>query len=115
VEDMAKGLVACALKGNIGEAYNLASGVETSILELANTINELTSNINNIILNPARDWDRSGKRFGSTLKSSEQLNFVASTSIAVGLLKTIEWTKINSELISQNIIKHDFMMNQLIK
>ena len=115
VEDMAKGLVACALKGNIGEAYNLASGVETSILELANTINELTSNSNNIILNPARDWDRSGKRFGSTLKSSEQLNFVASTSIAVGLLKTIEWTKINSELISQNIIKHDFMMNQLIK
>lgn len=115
VEDMAKGLVACALKGNIGEAYNLASGVETSILELANTINELTSNSNNIILNPARDWDRSGKRFGSTLKSSEQLNFVANTSITVGLLKTVEWTKINSELISQNMIKHDFMMNQLIK
>ena len=43
VEDMAKGLVACALKGNIGEAYNLASGVETSILELANTINEINS------------------------------------------------------------------------
>ena len=37
---------------------NLASGVETSILDLARTINELTGNTTPLDLRPARDWDR---------------------------------------------------------
>jgi dTDP-D-glucose 4,6-dehydratase len=65
-------------------------------------------------LRPARDWDRSGKRFGSTVKSSEQLNFLASTSIEVGLKKTIEWTRMNESLIEQNISNHDFFMSKII-
>ena len=35
VDDIARGLMACALRGGAGEVYNLASGVETSILDLA--------------------------------------------------------------------------------
>ena len=31
VEDMARGLIACALNGVPGEVYNLATGVETKI------------------------------------------------------------------------------------
>lgn len=113
VEDMAKGLVACAEKGQPGEAYNLASGIETSIRDLAGYINEITGNSTLVDLRPARDWDRSGKRFGSTVKSSEQLNFVASTSIEVGLKKTIEWTRMNENLIKQNISNHEIFMHQL--
>ena len=44
VEDMARGLIACALRGEPGEVYNLASGAETTIRELAELINELTGN-----------------------------------------------------------------------
>ena len=40
VEDMARGLMACATKGAPGEVYNLATGRETTILELATLINE---------------------------------------------------------------------------
>ena len=40
VEDIARGLIACAERGEPGEAYNLASGVETSILDLAELIND---------------------------------------------------------------------------
>ena len=40
VEDMARGLMACALRGAAGGVYNLATGRETSILELATIINE---------------------------------------------------------------------------
>ena len=35
VEDIARGLMRCASAGKPGDVYNLASGVETSILELA--------------------------------------------------------------------------------
>jgi nucleoside-diphosphate-sugar epimerase len=41
---MARGLMACALRGEPGEIYNLASGVETTIRELAERINDLTGN-----------------------------------------------------------------------
>ena len=68
VEDMARGLMACALRGKPGEVYNLASGVEINIRELAETINALTGNPTPVDLRPARDWDRSGKRYGSTEK-----------------------------------------------
>src|SRR5688572_27015762 len=38
VEDIARGLAACALRGTPGSVYNLASGVETPIRELAEHI-----------------------------------------------------------------------------
>ena len=69
VDDMARGLIACALRGEPGEVYNLASGVETTIRELAELINELTGNPTPIALTPARDWDHSGQRYGDPTKA----------------------------------------------
>ena len=113
VEDMARGLVACAEKGEPGEVYNLASGVETTIGELAIIINELTGNETPVDLWPARDWDRSGKRFGSTEKSKACLNFTADVNIREGLAKTVEWTKSNREIIKRVISSHDAMLRQV--
>ena len=109
---MAKGLVACSQKGQPGEAYNLASGVETSIAELAGIINEITGNKTPVDLKPARGWDRSGKRFGSTKKSTEKLGFTASVSISEGLSKTVKWTQDNESLIKRTMSNHDLMMQQ---
>ena len=93
-----------------GEAYNLASGVETSIFELANLINVVTGNKTPVDLRPARDWDRSGRRFGSTVKSSEKLGFSAEVGIADGLERTIEWTKANSVLIESVMVRHEYFL-----
>ena len=106
VEDMARGLQACAVHGEAGEVYNLATGCETTILDLANTINELAGNTTPIKLKPARDWDRSGKRFASTYKSLQQLDFKANIKIKDGLAKTVEWTRQNSLLINNQIDRH---------
>ena len=111
VEDLVRGLVACAEKGLPGEAYNLASGVETSIFELANLINVVTGNKTPVDLRPARDWDRSGRRFGSTVKSSEKLGFSAEVGIADGLERTIEWTKANSVLIESVMVRHEYFLS----
>jgi len=99
VEDMARGLMACALSGDPGEIYNLASGVETSILELATRINSITGNKTPIALMPARDWDRSGQRFGDPAKAREKLGFVATVAHEDGLRRTIDWTRESRELI----------------
>lgn len=110
VVDMARGLVACAEKGHPGEAYNLASGSETSIHDLAHMINAITGNMTPVDMRPARDWDRSGKRFGATEKSKEQLGFSANVLMEEGLQKTIAWTKKNQEFIQRTISNHDVMM-----
>jgi UDP-glucose 4-epimerase len=113
VEDMARGLVACAENGEPGEAYNLASGVETTIGDLAHTINKITGNITPLDLRPARDWDRSGKRFGATEKSKVKLGFNAQVSIYEGLKKTIDWTKSNQNYIKSTMSNHDIMVRQI--
>jgi UDP-glucose 4-epimerase len=112
VEDMARGLMACALHGCAGGVYNLATGCETSILELATIINEYTGNTTPLDLRPARDWDRSGKRFASTEKAARELGFSAQVNIRDGLRRTVEWTRANRELIQRSIARHDKLMTQ---
>lgn len=114
VEDMACGLMACALKGAAGEVYNLATGRETSILELATLINEFTGNKTQLDLRPARDWDRSGKRFASTEKSERELGFKSQVEIREGIRRTVEWTRTNREVIQRNIAKHGKLMAQVV-
>ncbi len=113
VEDMARGLIACAEQGVPGEAYNLASGVETSILDLSKMINEMTGNATPLDLRPARDWDRSGHRFGSTSKSREKLGFVAQVGIREGLGRTISWTRENKAMIVRIMKSHQHFVPEV--
>jgi nucleoside-diphosphate-sugar epimerase len=106
VDDIVCGLMACALSGEPGEVYNLASGVETSILDLARAINHLTGNPTPIDGAPPRDWDRSGKRFGSQAKAKAQLGFEAKVALTAGLRRTIAWTVANLPLIERCMAKH---------
>jgi nucleoside-diphosphate-sugar epimerase len=62
-------------------------------------------------MKPARDWDRSGRRFGSTEKSKREIGFEAEVLIDEGLKRTVEWTKANAALIESRMGKHDYFMN----
>jgi nucleoside-diphosphate-sugar epimerase len=106
VEDIAQGLLACALRGESGGTYNLASGRETSILELAELIVELSGHGAPIEGAPKRAWDHSGKRFGSTERAAHALGFRASTDLRAGLETTIAWTRNNLTLIEGCIGRH---------
>jgi len=106
VEDIVRGLLLCAVAGKPGEVYNLASGVETSILELAKLVNGLTGNPAPLDFRPPREWDRSGKRFGSTEKAKRMLGFEARTLLRAGLERTIAWTREHLRLIDRCIGKH---------
>ena len=115
VEDLVEGLLRCALLGEPGEAYNLASGVETSIRDLAEAINRLTGNDTPVDLRPARDWDNSGRRYGDPSKSKAKLGFAAATSLEDGLRRTIEWTRTNRDLIARCMAQHEVFMRVLAK
>jgi UDP-glucose 4-epimerase len=113
VDDIVEGLSACAHRGRPGEVYNLASGVETPILDLARVINELTGNPTPIGFAPAREWDRSGKRFGAPGKARDELDFTAGTSLRDGLQRTIAWTRANRDTIRRCMLQHARFIPQL--
>lgn len=113
VEDMARGLMACATRGRPGDVYNLASGAETSVRELADVINEVTGNTTPLDVRPARDWDRSGKRFGSTEKSRREIGFAATTPLRAGIEATVAWTLAHKPLIERCIAQHAYFMARL--
>jgi nucleoside-diphosphate-sugar epimerase len=115
VEDIVDGLLACAASGKPGEVYNLASGQETSIVRLAEMINEMTGNPTPATFLPGREWDRSGKRFGSTVKAMDELGFTAKTGIREGLKLTIDWTVENMEMITASILQHESQLEELAK
>ena len=106
VEDICRGLMACARHGQPGEVYNLASGLETSIRALAESINRLTGNPVPVALAPARPWDHSGCRYGNPDKAKRELDFAAAVNLEDGLKRTIAWTREHLPFIERCMAKH---------
>lgn len=106
VGDVVTGLQLCAERGSPGEVYNLASGRETTIRELADRINVITGNPKGVLFVEGRRWDRSGHRFGSPEKACKAVGFTAEVGLEEGLRKTIAWTKENLPFIDTCIQKH---------
>jgi nucleoside-diphosphate-sugar epimerase len=113
VKDIVDGLLRCAAVGKPGEVYNLAGGAETSILELANLINSMTGSSTPVVIGPRRDWDHSGRRFGSTEKAKEALGFEVRVGLKQGLAETVSWTRENIERIDACIAKHEQFSREL--
>lgn len=113
VNDLTDGLIASAINGEAGGVYNLATGLETPIKKLAESINNIVGSKVAIDYTPARNWDRSGKRCGATEKAEREIGFKAKISLEEGLHDTIEWTKNNIELIMRQMMQHKFHMPEL--
>lgn len=113
VEDVARGLLACAERGAPGDVYNLASGVETTIRDLAEQIVELSGSSSELEIAPRRPWDHSILRFGSPEKARQELGFEAAVPLEEGLRRTIAWTRENLELVERCISKHKRQLAQV--
>jgi nucleoside-diphosphate-sugar epimerase len=112
VDDIVNGLLLCATDGAPGGVYNLASGAETTIRDLAVLVNEVTGSDLPIEYGPRRSWDHSIKRFGSPDKAKRELGFSAQVELRDGLERTVEWMRANMELIDRCIARHAGRMAQ---
>lgn len=107
VSDIVAGLICAATVADIeGDVFNLASGAEVTIRELAETINQMAENTTPVQYLPQRNWDRSIHRFGSTEKSSQVLGFRAQKQFRAGLRETVDWTRANLDFIDTCVNKH---------
>jgi nucleoside-diphosphate-sugar epimerase len=106
VDDIVRGLLLCAVRGDVGEVYNLASGVETTIRELADEINRCVEPPAEIQVAERRSWDHSGNRVGSTDKARSRLGFDVEVGLRDGIRRTIDWTRSSLGLIDAAIEQH---------
>jgi nucleoside-diphosphate-sugar epimerase len=91
VSDVAAGMV-LALRADVapGSTYDLASGVETSIGDLAVMINDIAGNGAGVQLVPRRAWDRTARRRTSIERARRELGYEPAVALADGLVKTYE-------------------------
>lgn len=92
VDDIVNGLMAMGVvKSAIGEAINLGSGRETSVIDMANMVNDLTGNENGIIYVNRREWDTKTRLLASIDKAQNILRYKPRTPFKKGVEKTYKW------------------------
>ena len=92
--DMVKGILKIAhFSGLSGEVFNLGSGKEMEIIELARTVLELTNSDSEIEFHPLPQ-DDPRRRCPDTSKAERILLWNVATPLKEGLNKTIAWLKV---------------------
>jgi len=74
-----------------GDIFNIATGIKTSILEIANTINFHCKNNSEIIFEKPRKWDHVIHRQANIDKIKSLLGFTPKIGIDEGIKKTCDW------------------------
>ena len=96
VDDIVDALLRAGYFDNvIGQEMNIASGVETRILDMATRVNELTGNKAGIITAPKRTWDTKNRLLASIDRAKTLLGYEPKMDFDDGLRKTIEWFRVN--------------------
>lgn len=103
VGDIVDGLLrAGALESAVGQEFNLASGVETKIGDLARMINEATGNNAGIKFAARRKWDTKSRLLASIDRARELIGYEPKTKFEQGLQNTIQWFRDNWDKIESS-------------
>lgn len=100
VSDIVDGLLrAGVMESAIGQEFNLASGAETRIGDLADMINKATGNKAGTLVASQRKWDTKSRLLASIDRARELIGYDPATPFEEGLQNTIQWFRDNWSLI----------------
>ncbi|TET41291.1 MAG: NAD-dependent epimerase/dehydratase family protein, partial [Elusimicrobia bacterium] len=100
VEDVVDGTLRLGVSPEaIGEAFNLASEVETKVIDIANMVNEITGNHKGVEFVARRDWDKIIRRRASIEKARRVLGYKPKIKMKDGIERTYDWIVENHDKI----------------
>lgn len=108
VEDTVRGTMLAGQKEEaLGQAFNVGSEEEVTVLELAHLIRDLCASNSEVVRIPYRDYygqsyEDTMRRRPDMTKSKEVLGFEPQVPLREGLKRTIEWCKQNYALTRPN-------------
>jgi len=85
----------------IGQEFNLASGKETRIIDLANMINKAVGNTAGVKYVNRRKWDTKNRLLASIEKAKKLVGYKPRMEFKEGLVNTIQWFKENWDKIEK--------------
>jgi UDP-glucose 4-epimerase len=91
VHDIARANVLAAQSPVTDEVFNVASGEETSLRQLAEMLQKVMGADNGLEFGPARKTNPVSRRLASTEKAADLLGFNAAVSLEEGLRGLVEW------------------------
>jgi nucleoside-diphosphate-sugar epimerase len=104
VGDLIAGMVAAAATPDAhGLAFNLGTGIETRVIDLALAIVAGCNSASKIVYAPRRAWDHSLRRQANVDRATKVLGFHAGVSLDEGLGRTIEWFRCHHDDIAGSI------------
>jgi nucleoside-diphosphate-sugar epimerase len=96
VGDIVDGLLAMGVEPKaVGEAINLGSGKDHTVLEMAKLINNVSNNESGMKFVERRDWDVKTKLLSSIEKAKRLLDYSPKVSFGTGIDKVHDWFSAN--------------------
>ncbi len=103
VEDIVDGTLRLGIIPEaVGDAFNLASEKETTVMEIANLVNEITGNDAGVKIVPRRGWDTITKRRASIEKAHRVLGYEPKMKVQDGIKYVYQWILDNREHIEES-------------
>lgn len=104
VDDLVDGLLRCgSVKSASGEAFNLGTGIQTRVRDLAHAILIATSSSSEITFAPRRTWDHSLRRQADISKARELLGLAPAVHLEHGIAETVAWFTAEQRRIEETI------------
>jgi UDP-glucose 4-epimerase len=97
VEDIARANLLAATTDVTNEVFNIASGVETSLAELAQQLLAVMGSELLVEFGPERAVNKVSRRLADTTRARELLGFEARVSLEEGLGRLVEWWRAERE------------------
>jgi nucleoside-diphosphate-sugar epimerase len=106
VDDLVSGLLAAAGRPEArGEAFNLGTGVQTRIIDLAEIVIKACRSTSRIEFGPRRPWDRSTHREAEISKAKAALGFQPTVAIREGIERTVDWFREHFHRIAMAVVR----------
>lgn len=104
VDDLVQGLLLCATtSGARGGAFNLGTGRQTRIRDLAEMVIAACESSSSIEFAPRRPWDKSLRREADITLAGTTLGFAPAGTVAAGIPRTVEWFRENWDAIARAV------------
>jgi len=98
VRDIARANILAANSGLTDEVFNVATGVETSLLELAEALLQVMDSDLSVEHGPPRAVNGVTRRLADTSAARERLGFEAEVGLLEGLTRLVNWCRVEREL-----------------
>jgi UDP-glucose 4-epimerase len=104
IDDIARANV-LALKSDVSnEVFNVASGVETSLADLAQALLRTMGSTAVPIHGPERSINAVPRRLACTQKARDLLGFQAEVGLDEGLSRLVDWWRVNKDFATPEAI-----------